>query len=767
MDEKRERFLARLRATFRVEAAEHIDAMASGMIALEQGNDADKALIVERVFREAHSLKGAARSVSVESAELLCKELESIFAGMKREELSPSARTLDSVLNALGVLRIVCDDPGASTSAEITEREQKALTALRAVVSSAARAPARASGSHMETEAVTVRPEPFAAQERSAPATLEPPPGPAAPASLSPEPKVASETVRVSAEKLDTILLEAEELVGSKISAREHVADLQAVVRDMAAWNQQRRRQAALRSQGREGGAATALMLEHEVLHTRTVESALRRLAESMSREALSLGDVANRLLEDTRDVLLLPCSYIFGALSMMVRDLARQQDKEVELVVRGEDVEIERRVLDELKDPIIHLLRNCVDHGIETPDARRELGKSSRGLITISAESVEGNRVRLTVADDGAGVDTGLLTKRAVDLGVVDAAEATRLAEDDIVGLMFRSGLSTNSIITDLSGRGLGLAIVREKVEGLGGTIVATSTPNAGTTFGLLVPVSRATFRGVFVAVAGGRYVIPTANVVRVGRVKPETIKTIENRQTLAVDGKPVSLVRLGDVLELPGADKNTNGGAWPWAMVRAAGREVAFLVDELLGEQEVVAKGLGRQLSRVRNILGVSVAGGGGVVPILNAADLVENASGAVTPRLPEATTGGEAKRQGRVLIAEDSITSRALIKSILESGGYEVVASVDGMDAYTRLKTEPFDLLVSDIDMPRMNGFELTTRVRADEKLKHLPVVLVTALGSRQDREYGIEAGANAYIVKADFDQSNLLEIVRRLA
>jgi two-component system chemotaxis sensor kinase CheA len=324
---------------------------------------------------------------------------------------------------------------------------------------------------------------------------------------------------------------------------------------------------------------------------------------------------------------------------------------------------------------------------------------------------------------------------------------------------------LSTSPIITDLSGRGLGLAIVREKVEKLGGSLTVLSTPGLGVTFRMLVPLSLATFRGVMVGVGGGRFAIPTGNVVRVMRVKPDAIKTVENRQIIAMGERAVSLVRLRDVLEISGPDGRANGEARPVVVVRAADHQIAFLVDEVQGEQEVMVKSLGQQLIRVRNISGTCISGSGAVIPILNVVDLVESAIAAGAPGPIAAVSKAAPERRGRLLVAEDSITSRTLLKGILEGAGYQVVATVDGMDALTRLKTEPFDLVVSDVDMPRMNGFELTAKIRADRKLGELPVVLVTALGSQQDREYGIEVGANAYIVKSDFDQSNLLEIIRR--
>lgn len=759
MDKKKEEFLVRLRETFKLEASEHLDAITAGLLALERTGKTEHAAIVERLFRETHSLKGAARSVNLPDAEAMCQKLESVFAALKQGNLPLSTDMLDAIHPVLDVLGILCGFPGAVPTAADQEKGLDAQAVLERVIAGAKR-----EGPNPKPDSDTFPP---GDPGRQTPPSAEVPlktagqilPGTGG--SMS-----AKDTVRVSTQKLGAILLETEELVGSRISASNRAAEIRELAASLADRNQHRLRQAAGIRRGLAGAKAAGEWFESELLYAKTLENALRNLAQSAHHDGLALAASVGRLLEDTKKLLMLPCSYLLDAMPKILRDLTREQGKEADLLLTGEDIEVDRRILDELKDPLIHLLRNCVDHGIEKPDLRRGAGKPPRGTVTVSVKPVEGNRVEVTVADDGAGIRTDLVETAAVRLRLMSSDEAVRLDENDVKGLIFQSGFSTSPIITDLSGRGLGLAIVREKVETLGGSIDVSSTPGAGTRFRMLLPLSQSTFRGVLVQVTGKRFVFPASSVLRVSRIKPDQIKTVENRQAIAIGERAVSLVRLKDVLDLPGPTGRADDTPSPVVVVRASDHQVAFLVDEVLGEQEVMVKSLGRQLVRVRNITGASIAGNGMVIPILNVADLVESASMAGTPgaAAPKGKPSGEQRK--RLLIAEDSITARTLMKNILEVAGYKVVATVDGMDALTRLKTESFDLLVSDVDMPRMNGFELTTKIRADKNLCELPVVLVTALGSQQDREYGIEVGANAYIVKSDFDQANLLEIIQRL-
>jgi two-component system chemotaxis sensor kinase CheA len=498
----------------------------------------------------------------------------------------------------------------------------------------------------------------------------------------------------------------------------------------------------------------------------------LRSLTTAADHARRSAGTLIDSLLEDAKKLLMLPFSTLFEVFPKLVRDLSRDQGKQVELVIQGSEVEIDKRILEEMKDPLIHLLRNCVDHGIEGSEARKTAGKPAHGMVSISVSQVDGNKVEIRVADDGAGINRRRVFEAAAKLGISGHRIGSDGSERNALDLIFLPEVSTTPIITEISGRGIGLSIVQEKVERLGGQVLVESTEGVGTTFRMLLPLTLATFRGILVHAADQVFVVPTSSVERVVRVQPQQIRTFESRKAIEVDGKAVSLARLADVLELPArpASGGTDGAFVQVIVVSAGDQRIGFSVDAVLNEQEVLVKRLGKPLLRVRNIAGATVLGSGKPVAILNPADLVKSAirqggRSASASAASEKIAPGKAKRKS-ILVAEDSITARTLLKSILESSGYEVKTAVDGAEALTILKTTDFDAVISDVEMPRLNGFDLTSRIRADKRLAQLPVVLVTALASPEDRERGVDAGANAYIVKSSFDQSNLLEVIARL-
>jgi two-component system chemotaxis sensor kinase CheA len=774
MAPKDKELLKRLLATFRVEAEEHVTAISSGLVELERASSPEQQMeMIESVFREAHSLKGAARAVNLVKIEGACQSLEGLFAQLKTREIGLSPELFDQ-------LHQVVDNLGLLLSAGSTEtaRADESRTLQRPGTPDApdvsfilqAGPPALQSAGSASSRPSTIR------QPESAPD-----PGP-----LGDQKQGLSETLRVPAAKLDALLRQAEELIPAKATAAQRVTELREISQTLVSWEAEWRKirphARALpslvggehRSNGRSpssnGHAATqsrtmkvTAFLDRNERALNSVKQKVGALTKHLEYDRRALDRRVDDLVEGTKRLSMLPFAALLEFLPKLVRDLCRDCGKDAELTIVGGEIETDRRILEEMKDPLTHLVRNCIDHGIEIPKQREEKGKPPRATIRIAIVPKSADKVEIVVSDDGAGIDVQKVLAASVKLGLFPQQDGQEMDEQQTARLIFRSGVSTSPMITEISGRGLGLAIVREKAEKVGGAVSVETKPGVGTTFRLILPLTLARFRGVLVRVGESLFVLPTRYVQRVLRVSRDEIKSAEDRETIQINGRAASAVRLSDVLEII----QTNADADPKRKVPVlvlawAGEQIGFFVDEILDEQEVLVKSLGKQLPHVRNIAGATVLGTGKVLPVLNVADLIHSAV-----KIAPASAARETEEAPKsILVAEDSITSRTLLKNILEFAGYKVKTAIDGAEALAVLATETFDLVVSDVEMPRMGGFDLTARIRADKRLAQLPVVLVTALDSRQDREHGVDVGANAYIVKSSFDQGNLLEVVRRL-
>lgn len=765
-------FLKQLQAAFHAEAAEHLQAMSSGLLQLEKAAAPEESrAVLESVFREAHSLKGAARAVNLPDVETLCQAMESTFADWKRQATGHLPAEFDLVLQALDLIAELVaqgeQDQHAGHDARVDAlRLQLAQIPNGGLLGSA--------DSH-----------PPAAHD-PAPRTTDGLPQPLAEKPLATAPLASADTVRIATVKLDTLLRQAEEMLALKLISQQRLMELRQIRKTLEAWGEEWAKldsdQRALRQavepstrpaepQGASGPLTRLLeFLDWNHAWHKSMEDQLAALLTATDHDRRSLAGMVDHLLADAKKLVLQPFATLLALVPKLVRDLCRDQAKHVELTIHGGEVEIDKRVLEEMKDPLIHLVRNCIDHGMEPPDTRQQQHKPPHGTLTITVSQAPGNRVEILVADDGRGIDAARVRQAAVRNGALSQVQADQLSDREACYLIFQSGVSTSPLLTEISGRGLGLAIVREKVERLGGEVRVETEPGLGTTFRVLLPLTLATFRGILVQAADQVFVIPTAHVERVVRVRRSEVKAVGNQDTIVFGARAISLVGLQQVLELP-PGRATNAAADEFISAVLLGKDekrIAFTVDAVLQEQEVLVKSLGRFLARVRNVAGATVLGSGKPVLILNVPDLLKSATkGAGSGRrtLPAAAAPA-GRREQSLLVVEDSITARMLLKNILESAGYRVKTAVDGLEGWTALKSEPFDLVVSDIQMPRLDGFQLTAKIRGDRELGELPVILVTSLVSREDRERGIDVGANAYIVKRDFDQSNLLEVIHRL-
>lgn len=756
-------------ATFKLEADEHLQAMNELLLKLEKNKDkgAVKPLI-EDIFREAHSLKGAARAVDAAVIESVAHGVENVFAAAKRGEIETRPALYDLLYEALDQI-----SAGLSALAEGRQSDQDTNDLLERL--ELASVPTRATGSEPAQPTKTTKPsvdgDLSGRIEKEIPATKANGNGKngAARKVGTKADRAAEETIRVSTRKLDALMTHVEELLVSKIRTEQRLAELKQFKGSLGDWQKTwlkaRGSYDRIRRNADEELAEIVEFLTENNQNLKTAWLETNRLYQDLSKDTMRMSLITEDLQEDIRRVRMLPVSTIFSSYGRMIRDLARQQGKQVELVVTGSETELDKKVIEGIKDPLMHMLRNSVDHGIEKPELRTAKGKAPGGTIWLRA-SQQGSSIMIEVEDDGGGIDVDRVKDTALAKGLIGSQELKTMTEKDAQYLIFSSGFSTASTISNVSGRGVGLDVVKTNIERLNGLVSIGSCKHGGTKFTISLPLTLSTSRVLLANCAGETYAIPTSSVERIIRVARKDIYTVGATETLDVGGRSLSLVRLAEMLELPG--EVSGGGKLSVIILGAAEKRVAFAVDALEGETEIVIKSLGKMMSRVRNVSGATILGTGKVVIILNAADMVKSAktySHKAENSVSE-NSSNDGNRIKSILVVDDSITTRIMEKNILESAGYHVFLANDGMEALESLRTDHCDLIISDVDMPRMGGFDLTKKVKLDERLRDTPVILVTALDSASDRERGLEAGADSYMIKHEFDQNTLLETIDQL-
>lgn len=721
---------AELRRLFKAESEEHLARLDDGLLRLEK-TPTDQALL-EDVFRESHSLKGAARMLGLSRIEATAHGLESILSAACKGETALTPAMIDGMNATLGDLRERLREVTASESAK------------PAVVEASAR---------VTVESPSVPP--------IAPVVM--PVAMPAPAGDA----FRIETVRVETRKLDDLLTQVGELSVIQGRALHRFGLIEALLAQWVAFDRSRRKR---------GVAHRAWQLAET--HRDGEKSLqgfgdlLKQAREALFDDSVRLESVVKLLEDQVRNIRLLPLSTVFTLFPRMLRDLAREQGKEVELVIDGGDIAVDKRILEEMKDPLMHLIRNAVDHGIELPAERLQLGKPRVGTVRLSAVR-ESACVLLRVQDDGRGLDPMAIRQEAKKRRLFDEATLAAMSSTQLQQLILMPGFSTSAYVTELSGRGVGLDVVRVNVERMKGSIHLESAAAQGLTVQLRLPLSVAATR-LLLASAGGRlYGLPVEAVYTSQRVREGDVFTLEGRQAILQDGQPVIVARLKDLLELPVAkDAVTVPDIQVCVVLQVGDERLGLLVDDLPAEEEVVPKPLGPPLKRVRNVSALAVLGSGEICVVLNPGDLLRSAHKTIAASathgagLIARSTIGTPQMKATVLLVEDSALIRAMEKRILEDAGYEVVAAVDGVDALSLLGSRTFVAVVSDVSMPNMDGLTLTARIRAEPHHKDLPVILVTTLSSDEDKRRGLDVGANAYIPKPAFDQRVLLDTLKRL-
>jgi two-component system, chemotaxis family, sensor kinase CheA len=705
---------------FREEAREHLGALERGFLDLEALAEAGpRRAAIDSLFRHAHSLKGDARAVGLPDLQQAAQTLEDILDNLRENPDRVNQAVIDQGLAQLDVVRQAFD----RWHQEVKGGEGGAATPDVPVPASPA-------------------------------AEVLSPVGRSASPTLSDE----TFTVRVPSERLDRML----SLAGELRIAHRAQSDLVARLADLGEYladglDSTRRFERLCQSRDPESQAAARSEAAGVRQRLEGCLDQMQRLGNDLQKKQLRDGLLLEALETDIQQARLLPLVMLADSLRRAVRDLGQSLGKAIRYEVDVGDILLDKAVMEAVRDPLLHLLRNAAAHGLETPDERRAVSKPEEGLIRLAAGR-RGPAVRITISDDGRGVDYERVRERLRQIEGLGEAEVHALTEEQLGRYLFKPGFTTTRARDTLSGRGVGLDVVLDTARRLQGTAELVSTSRAGTTFSLSVPVSISTVRVLTVLSQGQYYGVPTTLIDRTGRVRYRDLRELDGHPVLTVDGEPIRWAPLSDLTGAV-ASRTPEEGQWcPFLLIRQGRRRCAVAVDELEDESEVLLKPLGFPLRDLPGVLGATIRPDGAVQIVL---DLSNTTFGPTVSRkvLKQPAT----RAPGRILVVDDSPTTRTILRNVFTSAGYSVRTASDGVEALDRLRTQSVDLVVSDLEMPRMDGFELTRQIKARLRL---PVILVTGLEKEEHRRKGLEVGADAYVVKSTFQGEGLLEVVRQL-
>ena len=757
---------------FRLEAEMQTAVLSEGVLAIEELDKSPKT--IESMMRAAHSLKGAARIVGLDPAVQVAHALEDVFVLAGKGSLRVLPEHADVLLSAIDFLGSIGGDadaaaaqgPWADRAGDLVSRLE-AIAAGRPVPAAAASAPPAPAAPE------NAPPAPVAAAAVAPPTPADPVPahhGESAPAAAEPartqvaaaEP--ADRVVRVSAESLTRLVGLAGEAL---VETRQMRPFVDALLQLRSAEVDLCDALAALDEKLKSGDPAPPAKLAATVSAIRERADAglagLSRHVEDFESFARRNEDLSNRLHHEVIVSRMRPLADGIRGFPRLVRDLARSLGKQVQFEVQGEQTGVDRDILDKLEAPLSHLIRNAVDHGIESPAAREAAGKPAAGTIRLEARHRAG-MLHITLTDDGRGIDVEEVRQRAVSRGLVAQAVADQLSELELLEFLFLPGFSTKESVTEISGRGVGLDVVQSMVKAVGGSVRVAAQRGRLTVFTLQLPITMSVIRALLVEIAGEPYAFPLTRIDHILHVPTTAIRTVEGRQYFDRDGTAIGLVLAAQILDLEGGPPDE---PLPVVVVSDRGQQFGMIVDAFLGERDLEVRPLDPRLGKVPDINSASLLENGDPVLIVDVEDLVRSIDnilmGRRLSRVEFEKLAEEARPRKRILVVDDSITVRELERQLLQSRGFAVDVAVDGMDGWNAVRGTAYDLIVTDVDMPRMDGIGLVSLVKADPARREIPVVIVSYKDREEDRLRGLDAGANRYLTKSSFHDETFVDTI----
>lgn len=747
------------------EARDHLNQLNSGLAALDAGSTDQEGINV--IFRSAHTIKGSSRMLKLSTITETAHKLEDVMGGLRDGSLQFSQPLGQLLYRAVDTLSTLVDKLAETADgAHLPPPDELLCAALtQAAAGQFALVPT--------SEPVVVPSLPVSAT------VLEPLPAVEAPAIEQPTldviaaPQIVSvapasppeaklktaETVRVRLSKLDELIKLMGEVVSSHARMRQRLLDIHGIEQAYGKF-----------------GALVDLVDPLEVVDklgesaNENVASRLHCFAQTLKEDVQAQEVLMAELHDKTLLMRMLPLAIVFEPAGRLVRELARSIGKQVECVVNGAEIELDRQIIDKLSDPIIHLIRNAIDHGLETPERRSAAGKSVQGRLTLSARQ-DGGWVVIEVTDDGGGIPLAAVREKAVKKSFVSEEKATAMSDQEAIDLIFLPGFSTSNIITDLSGRGVGMDVVKQCIlDDLQGVINVETRPGTGTTFALRLPLSLAVMRVLLVEVDGLPFGFTAQYVAELLRVPQAEMLTVAERNAVIIRNEFVPVVSLSELLRIPAHLAKYHEYAHTMGLLllvlRVRNEKIALRVDNLLDERDMVIKPLPEHMRKLPMVSGMVTTGKNELVSVLHAPALLDLARRVRTQAVRAKAETHVAESHYKVLVVDDSLNTREIEKDVLEAYGYHVTLAEDGLDGLRKAIDGDFDAVLTDVEMPNMDGFTLTARLRQEERYRNKPIVIITSREKEEDKRRGVQVGADAYIVKGDFDQSNLVDTLRAL-
>ncbi|NUM79193.1 hybrid sensor histidine kinase/response regulator [bacterium] len=572
------------------------------------------------------------------------------------------------------------------------------------------------------------------------------------------------QTIRIRIDKLDALIRATGELITSQMRNTDHLKNLRQAYITLKHFIKKIETGyvPAYRNENFSLEHSSFTAWSHEIIEEGILALAQMEALWKDGREnAATLETLVNEVQQNVMGMRMVPLSTIFDAYPRAVRDLAKNLGKKLQFNLTGRETELDRKMVEKLNEPLIHLIRNAIDHGIETPEERARSGKPAEGSLSIAAYN-EGNTILIEVQDDGRGIDIEKIKEKAVKKNLISGKDdISRFSENDLINFIFMPGFSTSDFITDISGRGYGMDIVKQCIESLKGYITVETKKNVGSKFSIHLPLTLTSLRALFVQAGKHKLAFPLSSITETIKIKRSDIIEVIEKNAIRVRNQLIPILVLTDILNVP----NDGGIKQEEAFViiaHASGERAGFIVDDIIDERDIIVKSLPDHFMRVQNISSATIATNNEIVLVLHVPDLIASTkdfSIREKPKMPK-------KSAQSILVVDDSLNTREVEKTILQAYGYEVDTAKDGLDAFEKIRQKHFDLIVTDLEMPLMDGFTLTSKIKNDKNYQHIPVIIVTSRDSSDDKRRGIDVGANAYIVKGSFDQTNLIDTVESL-